>query len=112
MNQRYYEMATQQDLASWMKSCISTPYTSTADAYTQAFNPYSPDIAITVNGSSTTRDEYIQSVQQKTAAMAGASFDWGQVLVVPDDPSLPNEVLCELSYEPIKKLTLFFDRAD
>jgi len=85
-------MATQQDLASWMKASIQAPYQSAAgDAATQSFDSYATDISITINGAATTRDDFIQSVQQKTAAISGVSFDWGHVIVVPDDPSLPNE---------------------
>jgi len=75
-----------------MKACIQAPYQSAAgDAATQSFDSYATDISITINGAATTRDDFIQSVQQKTAAISGVSFDWGHVIVVPDDPSLPNE---------------------
>lgn len=84
----------QQDLETWVKQKLESLYLNKVDGEFDAYfeSVFAPDVQLTVNDESVTREQFKQDLKNFQFAATSGSVDWEHIEVKPKDEEKPNDV--------------------
>lgn len=84
----------QQDLETWVKEKLESLYLNKVDGDFDSYfdSVFAPDVQLTVNDESATREQFKQDLKNFQFAAMSGSVDWEHVDVKPKDEEKPNDV--------------------